>query len=286
VNKYLRKEEFLPYAPDSRGTVRIAHNSDYCSGSSASMLIERRDDGNVSAHCFRCGSGGFHRQRPYYNPDETRRKLADGARGGDEESNVVVIGGIELPPDAATQFRDFDVRAQRWLSRSGLLASALDNEGFLWYGDKEELYIPVRQLGDLKGFVKRSFKEGMVRYKTVTNWKPTFYGYYRETPSAARRGTLVLTEDTLSALRVAEVADSLSLLGTGLTNGMITRIVREGYKDVAIFLDADNSIVRKASRDIAKKLPHVRARMIETGQDPKYYSRDQLRSLIQPQETP
>lgn len=91
---------------------------------------------------------------------------------------------------------------------------------------------------------------------------------------------LTLTEDTISALRCSEICDTMSLLGVNIKPRMIEEIAKEGYTDVVIFLDGDNPRVRMAARKIAKRLPFLRTRIVETGNDPKHYSREELECLI------
>lgn len=101
------------------------------------------------------------------------------------------------------------------------------------------------------------------------------YGHYI-------KGTevLTLTEDTISALRCSEICDTMSLLGVNIKPRMIEEIAKAGYKEVVIFLDGDNPRVRMAARKIAKRLPFLRTRIVETGSDPKHYSPEELECLI------
>ncbi len=148
----------------------------------------------------------------------------------------------------------------------------------MWSDERNGLYIPVRQLGDLKGFVRRSF-DTTARYKTLTLDKPSFFGYY--SCSTGNRKKIVLVEDVLSALRVREVADSLALLTTSIKAKAVSLIAKGGYEEALVYLDSDNPTVKMASRDIVLRLaPFLPVRLIETGRDPKYETRETLAALI------
>jgi len=250
------------------------------------MLVERKDDGSISAHCFRCGSGGFCSPVPYFKEsDSIRGRFNLRPRTGleqttDEASGITgntAIAGLWLPDDVHGEAASFPARVRDWLSKAGLTFEELDREQFLWSQKKETLYIPVRQMDELVGYVRRSFQEGKDRYRTLKVNKDRWFGYYADDPPTEK---IVIVEDTLSALRVRDVCDSLSLLGTNLLPGAQALILEKRYKEAVIFLDADNPTVRSEARHIGKKLPQLPVRFIETGSDPKYYSKSQLEELI------
>lgn len=187
------------------------------------------------------------------------------------------MGGISLPADSTGDVEDFSREALHWLSRAGLTSAVIEQEGFTWSNDEQALYIPVRQEDDLKGFIKRTFKQDGSRYKTFAVDNSEMFGYYR---ASAPSDTIVLVEDVLSALRVRDVSDSLALLTTSIRPRAITKIARGNYREAVIYLDSDNAIVRMEARRIARKLPFLPVRFIETGRDPKYESRETLARLI------
>lgn len=275
MKRILPKEEYVHHALQSPGIVRVNHKSDYCSGDSDSMLVERKDDGSVAAHCFRCGSGGFCSAQPYHKDadkirSDARRRANESAYGN------LAVAGLWLPDDVRERTASFPAGVRAWLSKAGLTNDVLDREQFLWSDEKETLYIPVRIEDDLTGYVRRNFGHGD-RYRTLKTDKERWFGYYADYPPTEK---IVLVEDILSALRVREVCDSLALLGTNLIAGAQSLIMQKGYKEAVIFLDADNPTVRSEARRMKKKLPFLPVRVIETGNDPKYYSKEQLEKLI------
>ena len=132
------KTEFLPYAPDGKGAVRINHNSGHCSGESKSLLITRNEDGDVTAFCFRCGATGFH--SPGY------RHYIPGAGGGTNRNPVEDLGtGIVLPPDIRGTVHTFPAFARAWLGKAGLTEETLDKYGVM--RDRRNLESTYRLFG-------------------------------------------------------------------------------------------------------------------------------------------
>lgn len=94
------------------------------------------------------------------------------------------------------------------------------------------------------------------------------------------RRSLVLVEDVLSARKVAAITDSMALLGVNLRPQGLQFIINEGYTDVQIFLDGDNSQVKGHARKLAKATSFLPTRIVETGRDPKDYPEHELRALL------
>ena len=277
MKRLLSKSEYLPYAPEHTGIVRINHKSDYCVGDSLSLLVERKEDGSVAAHCFRCGSGGYSGPRLRYRDAASLREAA----AKRNEDRQVVVGGIELPNDTTGLYDDFAPAARAWLSKAGLTKQRIEHENFLWSSDEQCLYIPVRQAGELRGYVQRYFREDAKRYRTLQLDKALFFGYYPVSGEVDKPSeNVVVVEDTLSGLRVSENYDTLVALGTNLSPAAVSLLLRQGYKRAVIFLDADNAVVRREARRMAKKLPFLRVTFVETGRDPKSYTEEQLKQLI------
>lgn len=274
------KSEFLPYAPDKKGSVRINHNSGHCSGESKSLKVTRDGEGNVNAVCFRCGATGW------YAPEY--RHLRPGPNPAASEQPFEDVGtGIVLPPDIRGMVGTFPKPARAWLAKAGLTEETLDKYGVMWSDEKSQLYLPVKQeimvLGPIAvGWVLRRFQPKS--YLTLTKDKDRFWGLLRasegHSEKEGREGTLVLVEDLLSGLRCREISDTMILLGTSLRPSALSFLLRERYKRAVIFLDADNPQVQINARKIAKKLSWMKVKIVETGKDPKYYTKEQLEELI------
>lgn len=173
-----------------------------------------------------------------------------------------------------------------------MLPEAIAKEGFLWSEAERALYIPVHQYRSafgpvVAGYVKRSFDPK--DYRTVRIRSGGLWGLYRGEGGREVQGTptdapLVLVEDVLSALRVAQAGwDAMALCGTELHAEAASFALTEGYQRAIIFLDGDNPTVKMKARKIANRLSGagLPTSIIETGQDPKHYPNDQLRKMLE-----
>lgn len=270
----LSTSEWEHLVPSSVGSVRVNHRSDRCSGDSDSMIVERRKNGDLAAHCFRCGGRGFIRGVAYYTPPTKPTTNPDASSG-------VVAAGVYIPADCHSEWRGFPAECRRWLTEAGIDSTIVTNNEFKWSDSTECLYIPVWQESKitvghkLVGYVQRFFNPKS--YLTRTNDKANFYGHYVH---SATTDTVVVVEDVLSAIRCAMVHDSLALLGVALKPEAISKLLTCGYKRAIIFLDGDNPQVKMAARAIAKRLFFMEVSIIETGRDPKEYSIDELREML------
>lgn len=160
--------------------------------------------------------------------------------------------------------------------KAGITPVITDTHGFLYSAGSQELFIPVRNNGVLVGWVVRCFAEDGRKYDTITEDSSKFFGFY---PSSGKK--IVIVEDVLSALRVAPICDSITVLGVFLKPEALSVIANSGYEEAVIFLDGDNSQVKMAARRMATRLsPFLRTRIIETGKDPKLHTDEELRCLI------
>jgi 5S rRNA maturation endonuclease (ribonuclease M5) len=106
--------------------------------------------------------------------------------------------------------------------------------------------------------------------------------------------TVVLVEDYLSAIRVAEVENSIWIQGTGLTNKELSYIIKN-YLNIYVWLDPDNAgqdnamrIFDKLTKEI-EKLTNWAAfailesriiRNIKSNNDPKCYSNSEINTIL------
>lgn len=276
----IRKEEFLDYAPSRPGSIRINHNAGQCSGDSKSLLITRKDDESVTAYCFRCGGTGFHHPQRHFNVPRPTASAPDSIH--DEAT------GIYLPADSTKVFASFPKDARDWLSKAGITSVMSETAGLCWSDETQMLYIPVTQetsaFGPIAvGFVQRLFQPK--RYLTLTKDRERFYGFLRaseELPEAQQK-TLVIVEDMISALRCREICDTLALCGTELRPHALSLLIKEGYTRAVVFLDGDNTTVQMKARKIAKRLSWMKTSIVETGSDPKSYTKEQLGRMIHEQ---
>jgi len=92
-------------------------------------------------------------------------------------------------------------------------------------------------------------------------------------------GTLVVVEDVVSAIKVGRIAAGLPLFGNSLPPDWMVLIVKQGFSNVLIWLDPDMTTQsRKLTRKLNALAPIARSVMSEM--DPKDYSTEQIREII------
>lgn len=266
----MERGEFEHLAPATPGTVRANHSGGHCSGTSDSLLITRKEDGDISAYCFRCCRSGFVGAKRHYRPPTL--PTAVDASDGERDAK-----GKLLPRDTSKVWDEFPRGVRRWLNEARLDKADCTKWGMCWSESAQSLFIPVKRKGEFAGWVVRGFGDDASRYRTWTDERDRFYGHVE---SPAPGGTVVLVEDVLSGIRVGKLADCIVLCGTNIRPAAIGALIEGGYTEAVVFLDGDNSMVRQAARKIAKRLPFLRTRIVETGKDPKHHSDEELVSLI------
>ncbi len=263
-------DEFVPLAP-AHGKVRVNHTSDSCSGGRDSMIVERKEDGSISAYCFRCGARGYAGADGYRKSSTELRERFGGVRSD------VGRGPVRSKPESGgvKGYGGFPAHVRAWLSGGGILH--VDCDQYEYFDKEDALYIPVQQGVDVVGWVRRSFNPKDYRPVPLVSMDK-FYAHYH----TAEAGTVVLTEDVLSAYRcfVESGHDSISLMGTEIRDTIVDTIMRCRYHTAIVFLDGDNPTVRVKARKIAKRLPFLSTRIIEDGRDPKRHSKEELTCLL------
>lgn len=284
MKKRIPKKDIERFVPDYPGSVRVNHDSPDCRGESASLLITRRDK-DVTGYCFRCGGRCHYWLDRRFIPNEKRF-------GHPDTSGFSAVGGVPIPLDAEPASEGMSKEAREWVSKAGIITPVIDARGFLWSDQEGALYIPVQQdesaFGPvLVGWVKRGFSPKS--YKTLRMPGNALWGYYRQggatpLPGGGQDGlterSVAIVEDVLSGLRCSEVCDTIALCGTNLHKDAINLIIREKYVKVKVFLDADHPTVKMQARKIAASLSWLDVEIIETGKDPKHYSKGELEKLL------
>lgn len=90
---------------------------------------------------------------------------------------------------------------------------------------------------------------------------------------------LILTEDALSAIKVAEIADAAPCLGTAFQTHKVTEVRNRGYQRVVVWLDSDKWREARHIADTCKWLG-MSASTVLTEKDPKEYSLDEIAEYI------
>jgi len=92
-------------------------------------------------------------------------------------------------------------------------------------------------------------------------------------------GKVVITEDKLSAIKVARQVDAIPALGTQFQRHKVARLAALGYQKVYVWLDKDKW---REGRDIADhcKWLGLSATALLTPLDPKEYTDEQIMEYL------
>lgn len=241
---YLKTEEFVPYAPESPGTVNIYHCKE--GPGNDRLYITRSEDGNaILAYCHHCGKRGV------YNVSALE---AYKSRKKREDADYVVshkgTRRLTLPKDYTGDIREFSAAAQLWLYKAGLTDEEIKHYALGYSPSLDRVILPVYKGGDLAMFQSRrvsKLDEGH-KYKTYKLYDAPFIVDNRDYCHH-----LVIVEDILSAIRVGRTCSAHAMLGTGMKDKRINEL-RKLYKSVIIWMDDDNKEVKKAQLVLKNKL--------------------------------
>ncbi len=271
--KFLKHKEFLPFAPEYTGKVRVNHLSPDCGGDSKSMIVERKDDGSIFGYCHRCSKSGNY-DSPYSKGSQRGKKHSDLTAQSAGHSRR-----SECYASASTQPLDWPAEVRARLRAYGLSDKELIENDIRYSEELDGLYLTVTNATGPIGYTLRRF-----------NWEGPKYlfdisssdGPALHWPPATRLGgTVVLTEDILSAIKVSRHANAIATLGTSPSVTVLAWLIRS-YSDFVIFYDDDNLIVKKQQRVLRNTLANMGTCRIITGvgKDPKECSNAELQELL------
>ncbi len=256
-------ENFTNDLPAGR-SVRVEHDC----GEGRVLKVSHNDQG-YSAWCFRCGDSGF---IPHPQPSLSERLARLRAVRSVE---LEVTQTVSLPLPAVPNPQEWPVAARLWLYKAGFSNDDIERLGFYWCPRIERVVLPVHDGGVLRYWQARSIDPNrQPKYINPLVDKSNLAAKYGEGPC------IVLTEDMLSASRVARVTEAWSLLGTALPDGVASQLA-ERRAPVVIMLDPDAGGF-KATPKIFKRLQAVGlpVSVAVPSRDPKYLTPQEIASCI------
>lgn len=275
----LNYSEFVPYAPDTPGVGRVNHVSPHCRGDSKSMKIERKQDGTISAKCFRCGAYGID-TRDVGSVDSLKRSLATDVAPstgvGDGGGGPAAAGNkgktLALIDDTAR----WPIKVYQWVKQYGLTNHEIRDYSIAYDTNSKRVCLPVWWEGKKIGYQLRKIYDEDVGPKYYTNKKG---GLGFMSHGSVISNELVIVEDIISAIKVGRVARTVALLSTGLSTSMKTVITN--YDKYYIWLDMDNSQVIRQAVKLLKTLELFgTVKLIHTPSDPKTYDTPEIERLL------
>lgn len=272
---YLKWDDFLEQGQElSLGEkVRVNHSSASCDGSSNSMLIERKDNGDISAYCFRCGRSG------YYGCYSTPKSSKVG-EGHDVTATGIGPDGYKytIPLGSTADINQWPVYARHWLRKAGITDEEVEQHGILYNSGIDRVILPVYSGDELAFYQTRQVNDtdGKPKYLTYSNFAVS------NVISNCDSDTVVLVEDYLSGIKVGRQFDCLVLHGTKILDYHLKTLIDKEYKKFIIWLDDDNLQVKRNTLSNKQLLDKIgQCVVIHTyGKDPKDHSDDEIREFV------
>lgn len=270
LDSWLHHAEGLQWGRKSR----VNHDC----GPGRTLTVGRKEDGAYTAWCFRCNEPGYH-PAPAVSLATRSAQLVSRMDADAVLRGNVVQGCPSLPEPATRRIADWPPAAALWLFRAGLGAPEIGRLGAYFHEPSQRVVLPVFEALKPVFYQARAidWKPGDPRPKYLapdvskTNVVP-MYGEAED---------VTLTEDILSAFKVGLAGEGWSMLGTSMSEGLLSRLLVRKPRRVNVWLDPD-SAGDKGTSSVLKRLRAVgiKARRISSSKDPKLMFRSQIRELL------
>lgn len=233
---------------------------------------------DASASCWKSATGiGF----KCYRCDETGyeafgvRSLSDALESRRAFDNVSILSTQIPTPSVRLDDATVPAEAHVWVLRTGMTPTEASTVyGFRWHEGTRRVFIPINPKAMLARAV---FKDDRPKYKLFGELNTTAYTVQGKDP-------LVIVEDVLSCIKIGKAGyKAAAILGTSVSPTILAPLAMR-QRDIVIWLDPDKAgmagraHVKKALALYPAKVRY--ARTTDT-RDPKYLSRDDIKSVIE-----
>lgn len=269
--KRLALNEFIEYAPEEPGMVRVNHNSLDCAGDSKSMRVTRADDGVVYAKCYRCGGMGRYAEGESKYSAYSKAKKSKKVYSGK-------VNNLSLPHDFSMDLSKFPLKVKSKLYRYFIHEEDIKEYGIGWSEKLNRLILPVYYEGELVGWQGRSYVDGEVKYITKYKQDSDLFVYI---PCKDESKHCAIVEDMFSCIRVSKYVNGLALLGNSISDKALLKVIKKNDKFL-VYLDHDNRQVIMNTIQIRERLHLLGkyAKVISSEVDPKELTPPSLKSLL------
>lgn len=257
-------EGWLPQA-EALGVGKQARVEHDC-GPGSSMIVSNKLD-KFTAWCFRCGEGGVKDKVPTLADQVELRKLRS-----EEDSMRTAV----LPQPMEHDIDSWPIEARVWLYKAGLSKPTITSLGIYYHPPTKRVVLPIVEAGHVTYWQARAvMKDQQPKYINPSIDRDTVLPRYGSGPC------IVLTEDYLSAVRVGQVTEAWSLLGTDLKQPVLAKLLRDP-RPVVCWLDPD-SAGEKAMRKIKRSLHNIgkECHTLHSIRDPKLLSKREITKCLQ-----
>lgn len=235
-----------------------------CSCGTGRTMVVNNYIKHYSAYCFRCNRKEYH-YKGQIGLNECTFK--------DKEVRQVKI---ELPEDTIPLIEATGYYAsigRKIMYRCNIMEDLWTKHNIGFSDSLRRVVMPVYDSNNLIWYQLRATEANKIKYLQPSADKNVCYHI------KGNKDTIVITEDILSAIKVSQVTDTLSLLGTKINNKALN--ILSEYKEVVIWLDGDTAGIN-GSHSIRKSISLLcdNVRQVLTESDPKKYNMEQIREII------
>lgn len=271
MSKYLRHKEYVSIGLDLKINEETHINHADCEAGidTKRRLYIKRIDNGVLAYCHHCGKRGS-----YW--EAFARVMAN--KKASSYASKKFLGTV--PKDTCYRIEEWPSPARVWLRRYGITDKEVVEKGIGYSERYRRVVLPCEYGGKLRGYQLRKVwdnDDNPNKYLTFGE-KPLFwYG-----KPSGKFSTLIVVEDIISGIKCSRFFPTLALLGSSLQDDLLSSIIHWQYDHYIIFLDDDNTQVRKSQVVIKNKLSLLgKTKLIkDIGKDPKELSHDELKILL------
>lgn len=219
-------------------------------------------------YCFGCGRLVFYN---YHN-----RRIQETKETGEKI--------VSLPEDIAPYIPSI---ADTWLKQYELTQNELLVNRVVWSEYRQLLVFPY--FGDknyLYGWQGRYFGANPTHPKWIGhgNFKKTAT-IWKNSLTNLKDSSIILVEDIVSCIKIQRLYNSSCLFGSSINiNNYITLYNKYNLKEIIIWLDKDK-MKESYQYSLSFNKLGINSRVISTDLDPKYYSTEQLRGIVESKTT-
>lgn len=241
-------------------------------GTNTKAMIVSHNVKAYSGSCFACSHQPFEMKGT-----QTLAEIAELKRINNESLRGTAGEPPVLPEDFTT---DIPLEGRLWLYSNGITETLRTQYSIGYSARLRRVVMPVYDSEDtLKWYQCRALLDGQKpKYLQPSGDKHSvvFQSKLRETEHTT--STVIVVEDIMSAIRVGDVCNSVSLLGTKATTAQINHLSK--YDRVITWLDSDKAGKRgsTAIRQACGILTETAN--IVTEHDPKFYSKQQVKEIL------
>jgi len=271
--KYLLREDYVPFAPDTPSQIKMAHqeNCDNGTDHTERLYIKRCKDGVIKAYCQNCGARGIHR------PDDYIRPVADVLEPLSSSSLITI------PRDSIYDAHLWPTKYKAHLFKFDITYDEIEANRLSYSPTMKRIIIPVFDEEDnLVSWQGKSLtKEPKYMGQHIPGTEFALH-YATQVQQQQDMNVVVLTEDFISAIRCARHLPSVVVHGVHIKETMVADLIKS-HKRVIIFFDDDNETVRDKTREFEQALNMLMDSCVSiTGynKDPKAFNRTDLRGVL------